>query len=153
MHQLVHDDLFRILLLRIDRVQQENGLFILAVHLEIAGLAPGRVLHKFQLHVPRRNDPQLFAVFIKNLGQLAFVHRMLLLIFSKPEWLCYTSTTNTPSLSRPRLCLTLPFSKKKAPPRLMGSLDSGLTNSAFPHAIAACFAYSPDSLSSRSKFT
>ena len=80
MHQLVHDDLFQILLLRIDRVQQENGLFILAVHFEIAGLAPGRVLHKFQLHVPRRNDPQLFAEFIKNLCQLGFVHRMILLI-------------------------------------------------------------------------
>lgn len=68
MYQLVHDDLFQILLLGIGRVQQENGFSVVAVYLEIAGLVPGGILHKLQLHIPRRYDPQLFAVFIKNLS-------------------------------------------------------------------------------------
>ena len=75
MHELVDDDLLQVLLLRGGNVQQQDGLSVVAVDLEVPGLGPGWVLDKFQLHVPGRGEAELLDPSVEERLNVFPVHQ------------------------------------------------------------------------------
>ena len=74
MHQLVYNDLFKILLLWICCIQKQNGFSVIAVNFKITGFSPCWVFNKFKLYVPRGCDSQLFYILFEKSRQRLFIH-------------------------------------------------------------------------------
>ncbi len=54
MHKFMHDNLFKIFLLWIDNVQQQNSFSVITVYFDIPRLVSADILDKLQPHIPER---------------------------------------------------------------------------------------------------
>lgn len=66
MHQFMYDNFFEILLFGITCIQQQYRFSVITVYFEISGFSPFRIINKFQLYIPCRNNSQLLTLFFEQ---------------------------------------------------------------------------------------